>query len=72
MILPMHALPSPEYPVWQEQMKLPSLSMQFAFTSHAFELALHSLISEREIFAINGKNSLPFINIYLSKLFHCL
>lgn len=48
LILPLHDIPSPEYPVLHEHTKLPSVSRQSAFMSHTLEPVLHSSISNEE------------------------
>ena len=41
--------PSPEYPALQEQLKLPSVFVQFAFISQLWVSRTHSLISVKKM-----------------------
>ena len=61
--------PSPEYPALQEQLKLPSVFVQFAFISQLWVSRTHSLISVKKMKEKTKINKL-FIKVAMNYLSH--
>ena len=61
--------PSPEYPALQEQLKLPTVFVQFAFISQLWVSRTHSLISVKKMKEKTKINKL-FIKVAMNYLSH--
>ena len=61
--------PSPEYPALQEQLKLPTVFVQFAFISQLWVSRTHSLISVKKMKEKTKINKL-FIKVAMNYLPH--